>query len=36
MIFDTPEECDKIKKFVVDKNEENFDKLEAELTKMTT
>lgn len=36
MIFDTPEECDKLKKFVVDKNEENFDKLEAELTKMTT
>ena len=35
MIFDTPEECDKLKKFVVDKNEENFDKLELELTKMT-
>ena len=30
-IFDTPEECNKIKKFVVDKNEENFDKLENEL-----
>jgi Activator of Hsp90 ATPase homolog 1-like protein len=36
MIFDTPEECDKIKKFVVDKNEENFDRLEAELHKMST
>lgn len=34
MIFDTPEECNKLKNFVVDKNEENFDKLEAELTKM--
>ena len=27
MIFDTPEECNKLKPFVVDKNEENFDKL---------
>nr|WP_315154215.1 SRPBCC family protein [uncultured Flavobacterium sp.] len=35
MIFDTPEECNKLKPFVVDKNEENFDKLEVELTKMT-
>jgi uncharacterized protein YndB with AHSA1/START domain len=34
MVFDTPEECAKIKKFVVDKNEENFDKLEIELEKM--
>lgn len=34
MIFDTENECDKIKKFAVDKNEENFDKLETELTKM--
>lgn len=34
MIFETAEECDKIKKFAVDKNEENFDKLETELTKM--
>jgi hypothetical protein len=34
MIFDTPEECNKLKPFVVDKNEENFDKLENELTKM--
>lgn len=34
MVFDTPEECAKIKKFVVDKNEENFDKLELELEKM--
>lgn len=34
MIFDTPEECNKLKPFVVDKNEENFDKLENELTKI--
>ena len=31
MQFDTKEECDKIRKFVPDKNEENFDKLEAVL-----
>ena len=35
MVFDTPEECDKIKRFAVDKNEENFDKLENELAKMS-
>jgi uncharacterized protein YndB with AHSA1/START domain len=34
MIFKTKEERDKIKPFVVDKNEENFDKLEAELKLM--
>ena len=34
MIFDTAEECNKLKPFVVDKNEENFDRLETELTKM--
>lgn len=34
MIFDTPEECNKLKKFVVDKNEENFDRLEIELSNM--
>jgi len=31
MLFDTANECEKLKKFVVDKNEENFDKLEIEL-----
>lgn len=31
MVFDTEEECNKIKPFAVDKNEENFDKLEEEL-----
>lgn len=31
MIFSTTEERDKLKPFVVDKNEENFDKLEVEL-----
>lgn len=34
MLFDTPEECGKIKPFAVDKNEENFDKLEKELAKL--
>jgi uncharacterized protein YndB with AHSA1/START domain len=34
MIFDTAEECKKIKPFVVDKKEENFDRLESELIKM--
>jgi uncharacterized protein YndB with AHSA1/START domain len=33
-IFDTVEECNKIKKFVIDKNQENFDRLEEELKKM--
>lgn len=35
MLFDSEEECNKLKKFVVDKNEENFDKLEAELRIMS-
>lgn len=35
MIFKTAEECDKLKGFVMDKNEENFDRLEDELIKMT-
>jgi uncharacterized protein YndB with AHSA1/START domain len=34
MLFSTAEECNKLKPFVVDKNEENFDKLEVELSKM--
>jgi len=34
MLFDTADECSKIKSFAVDKNEENFDRLENELTKM--
>ena len=33
-IFKTPAECIKVKKFAVDKNEENLDKLEKELAKM--
>lgn len=33
-IFDTAAECNKIKPHVVDKNEENFDRLEKELAKM--
>ena len=35
MLFNTASECEKLKKFVVDKNEENFDRLENELLKMT-
>lgn len=34
MLFETEEACQKLKVYVVDKNEENFDKLEVELTKM--
>ncbi|MBE8724063.1 SRPBCC family protein [Flavobacterium hungaricum] len=34
MLFETVEECQKLKPYVVDKNEENFDKLEVELAKM--
>ncbi len=36
MIFGSGEECNKMKKFVVDKNEENFDKLEKEFSVMTS
>ena len=34
MLFETAAECNKLKKFVPEKNEENFDKLEAELRSM--
>ena len=34
MLFNSPDECNKLKPFVVDKNEENFDRLEIELNKM--
>lgn len=34
MIFGTVEECDKIKSYVIPKNEENFDRLERELINM--
>ena len=34
MLFSSAGECNKLKPFVVDKNEENFDRLEMELTKM--
>lgn len=33
-IFDSAAECNKLKPFVADKNEENFDKLELELAKI--
>jgi uncharacterized protein YndB with AHSA1/START domain len=35
MLFETVDECNKLRPFVVDKNEENFDRLEAELAKMS-
>ena len=31
MLFNSAEECNKLKGFVVDKNEENFDRLEREI-----
>lgn len=34
MLFETAEECTKLRPYVVDKNEENFDRLEVELAKM--
>lgn len=34
MLFNSAEECNKLKPFVVDKNEENFDRLENELKVM--
>ena len=36
MLFNSAEESNKLRPFVVDKNEENFDKLENELIKMTS
>jgi uncharacterized protein YndB with AHSA1/START domain len=33
MIFGTPELCNQVKSYAVEKNEENFDRLEAELRK---
>ena len=35
MLFEDADLCRKIKAFAVDKNEENFDKLELELAKMS-
>ncbi|HEX8677731.1 MAG TPA: hypothetical protein VF700_10955 [Segetibacter sp.] len=35
-IFNSAYECKKVKAFAVDKNEENFDRLEIELAKMTS
>jgi uncharacterized protein YndB with AHSA1/START domain len=34
MLFDTKEECDKIRSFAPEKNEENFDRLEKEIEGM--
>jgi hypothetical protein len=36
MLFNSEEECRKVKAFAGDKNEENFDRLENELTKMAS
>ena len=36
LIFNSAEECNKVKSFAPNKNEENFDKLESELSKMTS
>lgn len=36
MLFTSADECNKVKKFAVDKNEENFDRLEVELVKMSS
>lgn len=35
MLFETAKECQKLKPYVVDKNEENFERLEVELAKMS-
>ena len=35
MLFENAEECKKLKTFIVEKNEENFDRLEVELQKST-
>lgn len=35
-LFHTAEECAKLKKYVLDKNEENFDRLERELERMSS
>ena len=34
MVFETPAECDRVRGFAVEANEENFDRLEAELARM--
>lgn len=34
MVFDTPEQCEKIRSFAPEKNEENFDRLEEVLKNM--
>jgi uncharacterized protein YndB with AHSA1/START domain len=36
MIFSSAKECETIRKFAPEKNEENFDRLETEITKMET
>jgi uncharacterized protein YndB with AHSA1/START domain len=35
-IFESAKECNKVKAFAADKNEENFDRLEMELVKMSS
>jgi uncharacterized protein YndB with AHSA1/START domain len=36
MIFNSADECNKVKGFAVGKNEENFDRLENEISRMTS
>ena len=36
MVFDTAEDCEKMKNFVLPKNEENFDRLEKEILNILT
>ena len=36
MMFDTAEDCEKMKNFVLPKNEENFDRLEKEILNILT
>lgn len=35
MLFESSPECEKVKKFAVDANEQNFDRLEAQMAKTT-
>jgi uncharacterized protein YndB with AHSA1/START domain len=34
MLFETAAECNKVKRYAVEANEQNFDRLEAELARM--
>jgi len=34
MLFETAAECEKVKKYAIEANEQNLDRLEAELARM--